>query len=174
MNISDTVQKIISYLPTKNKLNLLSISKFYYNLTKRISFDETVNLNKIFGLQYFNNFSNIITDSIPYVTPKNMTHLTFGFSFNQPIANTIPNNVTHLTFGWKFNKSITNIIPNSVTHLTFIGKFNQLITIDTIPNSVSHLTFGTYFNQPITNIIPNSVTSCVTHAREQRCAVSHI
>ena len=178
MYISDIVKRIISYLPTKSKLNLLSISKFHYNLTLVFS-DEPIHLNRIIGLPCFNKFTNIIindTDDIPNnathltfinipnrskktLPPKTVTHLSFGKNFNQQIIIN-SNNVTHLTFGINFNQQITKTIPNSVTHLTFGRKFNQSITND-IPNSVTHLTFGFYFDQPIKKSIPNNVTHLI-------------
>ena len=47
--------------------------------------------------------------------PQNITHLTFGYSFNQQII--VPQNVTHLTIYKNFNKKI--IIPN---HIIIIKK----------------------------------------------------
>ncbi|ANB50249.1 hypothetical protein [Powai lake megavirus] len=37
----------------------------------------------------------------------------------------IPNNVTHLTFGWGFNQKIKDRIPDSVTHLTLNKYFYE-------------------------------------------------
>ena len=100
MNIFDIVCKIIYYLPTKDKLRLLSISKFHYSIINVICFDESVYLEKIIDLSYFNNFSNVIVTQ----------------NINIDI---LPNRVTQHSavrvLGEHFNKQIKNIIPNSVT-----------------------------------------------------------
>jgi len=107
--------------------------------------------------------TNLIYDSYfnnPIKTgyiPTSVTHLTFGFFFNQKNKKCIPPSVTHLTFGYHFNQSIENSIPPSVTHLTFGCHFDHPIN-DYIPTSVTHLTFGDRFNQQIKNCIPSSVT----------------
>ena len=155
MNISDIVNQIIFYLTVKDKLIVLSISKFHHNLIKLISFDEKVYLRKIIGSPYFNKFTNIIVENQVYILNK-ITHLTFDDNFDQPIIN-IPNTVKYLTFGFYFNRSINNVIPNGVIHLIFGCKFNLIIR-DTIPNSVTHLTFGCKFYVSKMDIIPNSVT----------------
>ncbi|AEX61323.1 putative F-box and FNIP repeat-containing protein [Megavirus courdo7] len=65
----------------------------------------------------------IIKDCIP----NSVTHLTFGYNFNQDIRGCIPNSVTHLKFGQGFNQDIKDYIPNSVTHLFLdIILINQL------------------------------------------------
>ncbi len=127
-----------------------------------------------------------VTNENVNAIPSNVTHLTFGDSFNQPLSvgvipecltylsfgkyidskfnqplsvGVIPNSVTHLTFGMEFNQPLSiGIIPNSVTHLTFIWDFNQPLSVGAIPNSVTHLTFESHFNQPLAvGAIPNSV-----------------
>jgi len=70
----------------------------------------------------------------------------------------IPNSVTHLTFGYYFNQELTKgSIPNSVTHLTFGYFFNQVLKEGVIPNSVTYLTFGYYFNQKLNYIITDNL-----------------
>ena len=58
-----------------------------------------------------------------------------------PIQNDIPNLVTHLTFGYLFNQPLEkDDIPNTVTHLTFGYMFNQLLNKDDIPKkAICHL-----------------------------------
>jgi len=54
--------------------------------------------------------------------------------FNQKIV--IPNSVTHLIFGYRFNQIFKkDDIPNSVIHLTLGFEFNQSLNDDNI-NSV--------------------------------------
>ena len=72
------------------------------------------------------------------------------------MPNCIPNSVTHLIFGYYFNQPLLpNIIPNNVTHLTFGENFNQQLLPNCIPNSVTHLTFKFRFNQSLLNITSN-------------------
>ena len=79
----------------------------------------------------------------------------------------IPNSVTHLTFGWQFNQELKEgDIPNSVTHLTFGDNFNQELKEGDIPNSVIHLTFGWKFNQEL-NILPYGLKSLKLYKNNQ-------
>ena len=54
--------------------------------------------------------------NLKYIT-KNLTHLHYIDSFNQPINN-LPQNLKKLTFGWVFNQSVDNL-PQSLLNLTF-------------------------------------------------------
>ena len=45
---------------------------------------------------------------------NNLTHLTFGWFFNQSVDK-LPKNLIHLTLGHKFNKTI-NKLPKKLTH----------------------------------------------------------
>jgi hypothetical protein len=89
----------------------------------------------------------------PRNLPNSITHLTFGYRFNQQINN-LPNSITHLSFGYAFNQ-LVNYLPNSITHLNFGNSFNQ--SVDYLSKSITHLTFGFRFNQPV-NKLPNSIT----------------
>ena len=97
-----------------------------------------------------------------YSIPSNVTHLTFGSCFNQPLNSwSIPNNVTHLTFGDYFKQPLDPwSIPINVSHLTFGHYFNQPLNSWSIPDNVTHLTFGYSFNQPLNSW---SISSNVTH-----------
>lgn len=79
---------------------------------------------------------------------KNITHLTFGKLFNQPVENFIPNSVTHLKFGDHFNKPL-NFIPNSVTHLK-LGKFYYIIQLSLF---ITHLSIKNS-NQRLARLLP--------------------
>jgi len=82
--------------------------------------------------------------------PSRATHLTFGYSFNQPLGR-LPLAITHLTLGYKFDQSL-DYLPPTITHLTFGGSFNQ--RVDNLPPSITHLTTRGYFNQPVNNLPP--------------------
>jgi hypothetical protein len=73
--------------------------------------------------------------------PTSVTHLKFGWGFDQPLVNgIIPESVTHLTFGWAwFDKNLVNgSIPNSVTHLTFGWEFNQPL-VERVDSEIRHI-----------------------------------
>jgi len=144
------------------------LSKRFDQLKYKIVYTGLISLSKIKQLPYFDNFESVMLDTIITNYPRHakfiyflangtnipfkVTHLTFGFDFNQPINNCIPSSVSHLIFGFRFNQPIKDITPSSVTHLTFGELFDQPIN-NCIPSSVSHLTFGWHFNQPINNCI---------------------
>ena len=115
---------ICSFSRNRDKLNFLSVSSVLHTLKFEVYFNDCVHINKIISVQYFDRFTNIITDQLS-IYPKCILHLTFGQIFNQDIKGCIPPSVTHLIFGEKFNYDIKDCIPSSVTHLTFGGKFNQ-------------------------------------------------
>src|SRR3990170_3444586 len=94
----------------------------------------------------------------------NLTHLTFGYGFNQPLQQGIfPNSLTHLIFGFNFNQPLQQgVLPNFLTHLTFGDGFNQSLQQGVLSNSLTHLTFGNWFDLPIQqNIFPNSLTNLI-------------
>jgi len=84
--------------------------------------------------------------------PKNLTHLEFGYNFDQPLHNDIkwPPGLTHLTFGYEFNQDIpVGCLPESLTHLVFEKEclFDQPILA--LPRNLTTLIFGQHFNQPL-------------------------
>ena len=91
--------------------------------------------------------------------PPGLTHLEFGFLFNQPIdALGLPAGLTHLKFGWnsQFNQPIESL-PSGLTHLFLGGCFNQ--PISSLPAGLTHLSFGSNFNQPIDTLgLPAGLT----------------
>jgi hypothetical protein len=96
-----------------------------------------------------------------------ITHLTFGFHFNQPVE-LIPTTVTHLSFGFMFNQRVDHL-HHGITHVVFGILFLQ--PIDHLPSSVVHVVFTpscrlkpsagieslalSLFNQCINNLPPN-------------------
>jgi hypothetical protein len=131
------------------------------------------------GLQFPNQVHSVTwEDDIPFTLTNahfkgNLTHLTFGWNFNQPIDalrglinlthltfGRVFNqhvdalrgliNLTHLTFGWYFNQptdGLSGLV--NLTHLTFGGFFNQPVDAFSGLINLTHLTFGHNFNQPI-------------------------
>jgi len=148
----------VSYLDDYDKIQLMMITKKYYSLRFKFTFNNKVKYSLVEYLSYYDSFTNLIINNNDLILPKKIKYLTFGENFNQSIKGCIPNSVTHLTFDWKFDQSIEGCIPNSVTHLTFGRNFDQPIE-GCIPKSVTYLSFGRNFNQPIEVCIPNSVTA---------------
>ena len=133
-----------------NKINCLSslsfiiINKLNFKLSSLYSY---FNYNFYFKLLHTNLFSKLtylfFNMSYRYnKLPYNLTHLTFGWDFNQNVD--LPCNLTHLTFGNNFNQNVN--LPCTLTHLTFGNDFNQNVDL---PRNLTHLTFGNNFNQNV-------------------------
>ena len=76
-----------------------------------------------------------------------MAYLTIDYE----LKGDIPNSVTHLTFGYRFDQKLKEgDIPNSVTHLTFDEEFNQELNI--LPYGLKSLKL--YKNNKILSNLP--------------------
>src|SRR3984957_5086991 len=145
-----TILYIIELLDDYSKNRFIQTNHQFNNYRKSIIYNNKYKYNEI--IDKIN--EGYIFKKICYIAnikeciPSAVTHLTFGYYFNQNIKECIPSSVTHLTFGKRFNQDIKDCIPSSVTHLTFGKRFNQDIK-DCIPSSVTHLTFGGKINQKI-------------------------
>jgi hypothetical protein len=73
-------------------------------------------------------------NSIKRLTPSpSLTHLTFGYTFNQRV-DALPPSLTHLlhlTFGQCFDQPV-DALPLSLTHLTFGASFHH--AVDKLPS----------------------------------------
>ena len=140
---SNIIQKYIDV-----DLKLINIIQDYEGVKREIYiYSDNLYINNQLSLNFINKMNNIIYIKLLTIInnkiieiPNNVTHLTFGYYYNQKTE--IPNNVIHLTFGFDYNQKTE--IPNSVTHLSFGRDYNQKTEI---PNSVTHLTFGFCYNQ---------------------------
>jgi len=138
---------------TKQHFN--TTMKHYDKIVFLYNVDKTV-LNDLKGcihlksLSFNNDFNKMIKSKIipKNITknslPDNLTHLTFGKNFDQPLGGKcFPKTLTYLKFGEAFNYSIApNILPVGLTHLIFGDDYNQLILKNTLPISLTHLVFG--------------------------------
>ena len=79
----------------------------------------------------------------------NLTHLTFGFCFNQPII--LTNNLTHLTLGNIFNQQIELL---NIKYLNI--SCNTMHLIENLPNSLKELILNNNFDLPL-NDLPNQL-----------------
>lgn len=192
---------ICNYLSDdKSKLLFLSTTKYLSSYKKFITYNDLHIFKKIRRLSYADSFTNLkiktiselkfLSSNVKKITfddsfdedirgliPSTITHLTFGFKFNQyinrskiliyttdgfenVIRDAIPSSVTHLIFGERFNQEIINSIPSSVTHLTLGINYYKFISSNTIPPSVTHLTLKNTSKKAI-NFIPNTVKELI-------------
>lgn len=171
--VQDIVVYITTFLKDKNIINFLSACSHFHLLKDKITYQDIVNINKIYDLWYYNNFSNVNfkNDGIQFEKfPKATKYINACFSVSdEKYIKFIPHTVTHLQFDIYevYDPTIRSYIPmffftkdsipKFITHLTFGDSFDEDI-MGCIPNSVTHLTFGRYFNRSIKDCIPNSVT----------------
>lgn len=147
-------------LSDNDKLNLFTVSKYLFKNRTKFKFYEFYSCNKKDSNKwYYDCLINIKIKEV-FKFPKNLTHLSFDYSFNEPIDDLIkysPDTLTHLIFGHDFNQKIDNLIPNSIVYLEFGWNFNRsLKTLINLP-LLSTLILSCHFNQSVRNCIPNSV-----------------
>ncbi len=85
-----------------------------------------------------------------------LTHLTLGYSYDQPIIN-FPSSLTHLTLGYKFNQKV-KFFPKSLIYLSFGNSFNN--SVNSLGKSLTFLIFDNNFNRP-TDWLPNNLTHLI-------------
>lgn len=84
--------------------------------------------------------------------PTTLTHIKFGYSFDNPVDN-LPYNLEWLEFGHSFNQQV-NMLPHTITYLVFGDLFNQ--QVDDLPNLIEYISFGKNFNKSL-NCLPDSI-----------------
>jgi len=101
--------------------------------------------------------------------PPQLTHLTFGVGFDQPIVSALPDSLIHLTFEGPYQYSINDNmapsltcirfgpdfesydnLPSTVTHIEIGYGFDTILP--NFPANVTHLTLGSYFNLPLKDL----------------------
>jgi len=101
--------------------------------TMNIFFNQLINIYQIIKLTWFNKFTNVLVDNDLTKLPRFITHLTIGHKeMYAPISGNIPSTVTHLKFGWDFDQPIDNLIPSSVTALGIYTKIYEMRCISYI------------------------------------------
>ena len=142
---NDIIIYVCSFINNKEKINFLSICHKNYSLVKRIYFNDIISISKVIKILPKYRFTNIMWNSNLNLNPKQKIQIGKNCTNDILVLLHIPNSVTHLTFGYCFNQEIKDgvalLIPNSVTHLTFGNEFNKEIK-NRIHDSVTHLTFG--------------------------------
>jgi hypothetical protein len=118
-------------------------------------FDSLVNFSN-YELTHLS-FGNSFNKPVVCLLPKSLEFLTFGYSFNQPVNFSDYTALKFLTFGDEFDQPVDNL-PNSLTHLTFGNNFDQPVNFSKC-SILTHLTFGNNFDQPVDeDNLPNSIT----------------
>ena len=125
MDVRDIINEIIFYLSTKDKLNILSISKFHHEQINWVIFDEPIYLNKIIGSLYFNKFTNIIMEKPNWHKYAILNDIRGQVCREEKYVNiSIEQKNITLNYVRYTNSLIKYIIPNNVMHLSFNHDFN--------------------------------------------------
>ena len=174
---------LVTYLSDKNKLNLLSTCKEFWQTRKEVRFTGHCRYDR--WMQLGMNIANVYVKcrgiipqgathvylhknfNEPIVIPEGVICIQFGKCFNQRI--TLPNSVRIARFGKCFNQPL--ILPKGLRNLQLGNDFNQPIMLHDgievavfgkqfnqptiFPESLRHLEFGKWFNHPITGALPN-------------------
>ena len=154
--LTDEILRICAYLSNKDNIHLSATSKRLSVIKFRIIFFTLTCIKDIIHLSYFHQFSNVIMLDTNESLPKHVTHLTFGYHFNQAIDSCISDSVTHLTFGKFFNQPINGCIPDSVTNLTLGYSFDQ--NIDGLPILINNITLSGNYKRSISKKMLSKVT----------------
>ncbi len=115
----EVIVLITNYLTDKEKLYLTSGNRHLRQLKQLLVFTEPINVTKICSLTYFNNFSNIIVDSLNTL-PKLARALTFSFTFQDIIPpGYIPTSVIYVSFNQSYKKDLSlDSFHSNITKLT--------------------------------------------------------
>lgn len=100
--------------------------------------------------------------------PPLLQCVTFGYSFNRSIGGALLalSNLTHVTFGYHFDQPIAFLLPPSVQRLKFVGMFNQ--PLRGLPPMLTHLTLGHHFDQPLDALAQATLLSVIVFGRKFR------
>ena len=111
MLINDLIIYTCLFLPDINKIKYLSLNRNMNLLKDKVFYIDKVNISKIINLWYVKQFTNIFCPkkySLNDIFDNPITHicqLTFSLDFNYlDIKELILPNLTHLTFGYWFNQ----------------------------------------------------------------------
>lgn len=98
----------------------------------------------------------------PGVIPEGVTHVTFGFVYDQPLdVGVLPTTTKRVTFVFRFDQKLkVGDIPEGVTHLVMSHVYNKPFEKDVLPKSLIHLDVGHFFRgNRNKGYIPSSVKS---------------
>lgn len=142
-----------------------------------VDFSKLINLKEILIGNTFNS-ELILPDSVEKILfsqssnfniqiknyPAKLTHLTFGFKYNQSIDN-LPQLLKYLKFGSNFNQQINNL-PNKLEYLFLDYYFNQ--NLDFLPETLKTLEFANTmeFKNSLDNLPINLSTLLLGHTHD--------
>jgi hypothetical protein len=139
------VSDIKQFLDSASLAYLARVNKTTAKNAKEIVLDKlTINEKKF---NYILN--NDVTISVKELIFDISGNINIDLNIFKKIKN-YPNTLTHLNFGWEFNQPIeVRVLPQSLTHLTFDGYFNQPIEKDVLPQSLTHLVLPIKYSHTI-------------------------
>jgi hypothetical protein len=109
-------------------------------------------------IEFGDDFNSPVSEQNVSYLPLNLTHLIFGYSFNQVIC-AYPLKLTHVHYGDLTNSPISNL-PDSLQYMSFYNINHNNHHIE-FPNNLTHLRLGCTYNHPLDNL-PQSLTHLVT------------
>ena len=137
---SRRILKDFTFPPSTNIKTL-----YFHKNTTVILYPLPKSLTHIHFAEYFRAIEKIDFTQVP-----NLTHITFGNSFNDSVDN-LPFSLLYLKLGNSFRKEVDHLPPN--LHTLILGQtFNQ--PLDHLPSTLKHLELGTAFNHPVDKL-PN-------------------
>jgi hypothetical protein len=125
--------------------------------------DDLLDIGDIPSQTQFIEFGSKFNTKIkPGVIPEGVTHIVFGYIYDQPLEKgVIPSTAKNVKFVFRFNQKLKlGDIPFGVTHLFTGHCYNQTFEKDVLPNSIIHLDVGFFFRgNRNKGYIPTSITS---------------
>lgn len=112
------------------------------------------------------NHKSLNIENIEYfdvkILPIGVTHLIFGYYFNQIIKpNTLPLSLISIKFCDTYHHKIElNVFPSSLKHLEFGFANSCNLNISLLPRNLTHLILGSHFHNEIK---PNELPQTLTH-----------
>lgn len=129
-------------------INLIDVRKKFFKKRNRISGNKEENLT--ISTRMLRNCRKLEGVSSIDILNPNLTDISFGFFFNDPVDN-LPDRLSSVDFQGIFDRSIDNL-PDSIVSITFQKGcfFNQ--PIKKLPRSLKILKLGRFFNQPLSDL----------------------
>lgn len=84
-----------------------------------------------------------INKDVTVIWPPCVTHVILHIYYNLPID--LPHGVTHVDFGYRYNQP-TTLLPKNLKYLKFGDCYNQPVIL---PPRLKYIEFGEHYNQPI-------------------------
>lgn len=170
--------RIASFLPIEDVLNLSICSKYFHDILFAIKFTENVRYDLIFGLSYFDSFTDVTCGLIgpnpvfpkslrkmkwcydgqryPSPMPESLTHLELGKRCTRELPE-LPSCLEYLKLGESYNKHLPEL-PNTLTHLILSDSYKK--RLPELPDSLTHLVLGREYNRTLPQL-PSLLTHLI-------------